>query len=104
MSNGRRYDGEKKLNVKKVLGVIIAIAVLIMIGFSIKMLLDPKQDTQISSKTYYFAAYSNSKWGVINSTGAEVIPFEYEEMIIVPNDEKDVFITTVDLDSSAGTY
>ncbi len=96
MKNGRRYNSERKLNMKKVFGVIIAIAVLVMIVISIKMLLDPKQEEKITAQTYYFSAYQNGKWGVINSTGAEVIPFEYEEMIIVPNSAKDVFITTVD--------
>ena len=30
-SRGRRYDDEPKLNLKKVIGVIVAIAVIIMI-------------------------------------------------------------------------
>ena len=63
MSSGRRYDDEKKLNVKKVIGVVIAIAVILMVGISIKRLLDPKKSTQISDVTYYFTAYSNRKMG-----------------------------------------
>ena len=98
MSSGRRYNNERKLNMKKVIGVIIALAVLVMIIISIKKLLDPKQAEQITGQTYYFSAYQNGKWGVINSTGTEVIPFEYEEMIIVPDSSKDIFITMTDVD------
>lgn len=66
MSSGRRYDRSRrgKLNMKKVFGVIIAIAVVIMIIISISKLLS--QDTekeQKASKEYYFAAYSKRKMG-----------------------------------------
>lgn len=104
MSNGRRYTEDRKLNMKKVVGVIIAIVVLIMVVISIKKLLDPRQEESISATTFYFSAYQNGKWGVINSAGKEIIPFDNEEMVIVPDKEKDVFITTTDVDVEKGTY
>ena len=105
MSSGRRYSDEgRKLNFKKVLGVIIAVAVIIMVIISIKKLLDPKTEQQIASNTYYFAAFQNGKWGVINQSATEIIPFTYDEMIIIPNNKKDVFITMTDVNMETGTY
>ena len=104
MSSGRRYNEERKLNMKKVVGVIIAVAVLIMVGLSIKRLLQPKTEEQLTTKLYYFSAYKNGKWGVINQSGNEVIPFIYDEMIIVPDSSKDIFITMPDVDLAGGKY
>ena len=104
MSSGRRYNDERKLNMKKVVGVIVALIVLVMIIVSMKMLLDPKKEKPITSQAYYFSAYHDGKWGVINSTGSEVIPFEYEEMIIVPDNQKDIFVAMTDVDLVAGTF
>lgn len=105
MGNGRRYNNEgKKLNIKKVIGVIIAIAVIVMIGISIKTLLDPKTEQTLTASTYYFTAYQNGKWGVINQSATEIVPFTYDEMIIVPDNTKDVFITTTDVNLENGTY
>lgn len=104
MSSGRRYDTEPKLNMKKVIGVIVAIIVIIMSIVSIKMLLEPKPEEETVAKTAYFSAYQNGKWGVINQVGSEIIPFTYDEMIIVPDSTKDVFITMSDIDFNQGTY
>ena len=41
MSRGKRYDGEQKLNWKKVFAVVIAIAVIIMFVVGIKKLMTP---------------------------------------------------------------
>ena len=82
MKSGKRYNEPRKLNMKKVVGVIIAIAVLIMVGLSIKRLLQPKTEEQLTTKLYYFSAYKNGKWGVINQSGSEVIPFIYESLTI----------------------
>lgn len=104
MSSGRRYNNERKLNMKKVVGVIIAIAVIIMIFISIKKLLEPKPQQETTGSVHYFTAYQNSKWGVINQAGIEVIPFVYDEMIIVPDSSKDIFITTTDVNMETGEY
>ena len=104
MSSGRRYNDERKLNMKKVIGVVIALAVLAMMIISISKLLEPKKEEELSTSTYYFTAYKNGKWGVISQTGSEIIPFEYTEMIIIPDKTKDVFITLTDVNTETGTY
>lgn len=104
MSRGRRYDSEPKLNLKKVFGVAIALLVLIMIIISIvKILKTDKDETHITSTTY-FPVYANGKWGVIDNSGNAVINTEYEEMVIVPNNKKAVFICTYDINDETGEY
>ena len=46
MSRGKRYEGEQKLNLKKVFAVIIAIAVIIMFIIGIKHLFNTKSTTE----------------------------------------------------------
>ena len=104
MSNGKRYDNEPKLNKKKVVGVFVAIAVMAMLIISIKTLLSPKKEENLVASTNYVVAYQNGKWGVINQAGTEVIPFTYEEMIIIPDKTKDVFITMTDIDINEGSF
>ena len=67
MSKGKRYDGEPKLNMKKVFAVFIAIAVIIMFVIGIKKLMTPSEKSeqkQVALK--YLPVYPNDKWGVIN--------------------------------------
>ena len=103
MSRGKRYE-EPKLNLKKVFAVIIAFVVLIMFIFMIRGLFarDGEQ-TRITSKDY-FAAFQNNKWGIIDSTGAVVIDPSYQEMMVVPNSKKDVFLCTFDVNYETGAY
>ena len=103
MAKGKRFD-EPKLNLKKVFGVIIAFVVLIMIITSIvKILKSGKEEGNIVG-TSYFPVYSNNKWGVIDNNGSPIISTEYDEMIIVPNEKKAVFICTYDINDSTGEY
>lgn len=90
---GRRYDNEPKLNIKKVIAVILVVAVIIMFVVTIKKLLN-SEDKEYTKNTAvsYFSVFTNNKWGVINSQGKTVIEPIYEEMIIVPNSKKAVFI------------
>ena len=102
-NKGRRYE-EPKLNIKKVIAVILAIVVLIMSIFVIKGIIDKsKEEGRITSKSY-FAAFKDNKWGVIDEAGNYVIDPSYAEMIVVPNSKNDVFICTYDVDYTAGTY
>lgn len=102
MSRGKRYDTEPKLNYQKVFAVFIAIAVIIMFIFIIKNVL--KEREKVTKDYEYFALYANNKWGVINQDGEEVIKPSYQEMIIIPNKEKDVFICTYNINEETGTY
>jgi len=68
-TRGRRYDNEPKLNLKKVVGVIIALAVIIMIIVSIVNIVK-KSDQTIEVKVYsYYTVYENGGFGVINNDG-----------------------------------
>ncbi len=103
-SRARRYDDEPKLNVKKVFGVIIAIAVIIMIVISIiNIVKSSSKKIEIKNNTYY-TAYENGKYGVINNEGEVVIEPEYDEMIIIPDNSRAMFICVYDIDDEAGTY
>lgn len=102
MSRGKRYDADAKLNYQKVFAVIIAIAVVIMFIFIIKNVL--KEREKVTKDYEYFALYANNKWGVINQDGEEIIRPSYQEMIVIPNKEKDVFLCTYDINEQTGTY
>lgn len=104
MSKGRRYEQEPKLNIKKVLAVLIAIAVVVMFVFIINGILSKGEDKgKIVSKSY-FTVFKDNKWGVIDSNGEIIIDPSYEEMIVIPNNKKDVFICTYDVNYETGDY
>lgn len=104
MSRGRRFDSEPKLNMTKVFGVIMAFVVIILIIVSIvKLLNQDKENGELSTQTY-FSIYDNEKWGIINHEGKIIIEPTYEEMIIVPNQTKDVFVTAYDINDETGEY
>lgn len=102
MARGKRYETEGKLNYKKVFAVIIAIAVIIMFIFIIKNVL--KERKEIIKDYEYFPLYSQNKWGVINQEGEEIIQPSYEEMIVIPDKMKDVFICMYDINEETGEY
>ena len=86
-SRGRRYE-EPKLNIKKVIAVILAIIVFIICIFIIKGLLTKDNETGKISSLSYFSSFKDNKWGVIDSFGNIVIDPSYQEMIIIPNSKK----------------
>ena len=105
MNRGRRYEAGGELNIKKVIAVIIAIAVIIMVIVGLSKILNtkPKDNEKIISIDY-FSVYTNGKWGVINSKGETIVEPTYEEMIQIPNKSKAVFICTYDVDYNTGKY
>ena len=108
MSNrlsGRRFNPEPKLNLKKVFATIMAVIVIIMIIISLKKLLTNSNDTNDTSTLItYFTIFEDNKWGVIDNKGNKIINNTYEEMIIIPNKNKDVFICTYDVDYDNETF
>ena len=104
MSRGRRYTKEKKLNIKKVVAVLIAIAVTVMFCYAIKKLVKVDNNTGTIVQTSYFPVYTNDKWGVIDSNGQVIIESNYDEMILIPNSKKDVFICVTNVDYNTGKY
>ena len=108
MSNrlsGRRFNPEPKLNMKKVFAIMIAIVVIIMMIVSFKKLLTNTNDTnETSTLITYIPTFENNKWGVIDNKGNKIIDNIYEEMIIIPNKNKGVFICTYNIDYNNETY
>lgn len=94
MGRGRRYDdGEPKLNMKKVFATLLVLAVIIMIIVLLFKL--PNIKKGVDSKNVansYISVYTDGKWGVINSKGDIIINPTYDEMVIVPDPTKAVFI------------
>lgn len=103
MSRGKRYSSEPKLNIKKVIAVILFIIVMLMFIIAVRKLVKPEDSNNISSKTY-FTLYSNDKWGVIDNNANTIIEPVYDEMIIIPNNKEDVFICTENVDYENGLY
>ena len=104
-SRGRRYDGEPKLNVKKVLAVLIILAVIVMcIVLIVKFATDDSSTETKTVANSYITVFSGNKWGVINSKGETIIQPTYDDMIIIPDPTKAVFIVQSDVNLEAGTY
>ena len=102
----RRYDDYSKLNVKKVIAVIVFVLVIVMFFIGIKFLLNNNSKStsgRIETLNYY-TAYDNGKWGVINSYGEMVVEASYDEMIVIPDSSKDVFICAYDINYADSTY
>jgi len=93
MSRGKRYE-EPKLNIKKVIAVIVAILVIIMFGIMINGILQKEKNTNTGSisSLSYFPIFKDNKWGVVDSNAKVVIEPSYHEMIIVPNNKHDIFL------------
>ena len=102
MSKGKRYETEGKLNYQKVFAVIIAIVVIVMFVLIIKNVLARR--SELNRDYEYFAVFSANKWGVINQDGETVINPSYQELIVIPDQTKDVFLCTYDINDETGTY
>jgi len=105
MSRGRRYDDTPKLNVKKVIATIVAIFVLIMFIISIKNLFTNTPMTKdVSIADTYFVVHEDSKWGIIDNKGTNIITPVYDEMIVIPDKNTDLFICTYDVNYDNETF
>ncbi len=104
-NRGRRYDGEPKLNIKKVLAVLIILAVIIMCVILIFKFATPNGNTETKIvANSYITVYSGDKWGVINSKGETIIQPTYDDMILIPDPTKAVFIVQANVNLETGTY
>ncbi len=104
MGKGRRYDGEPKLNKKKVVAAALVLAVLIMIIILMIKLPTVKRPQGKNVANSYLTVYTNDKWGVINSKGDTVIEAKYSEMVVIPDPTREVFICQENVDVQNGTY
>jgi len=103
-NGGRRYDDEPKLNYKKLVAVVIGLAVVIMMIVSIIKIINDDGVIKEPNGKNYFTIYSSNKWGVIDDEGNVVINPTYEEMIIIPNKENPIFICVYDVNDEKDTY
>ena len=106
MSRGKRYNGEQKLNIKKVIAVILTFAIIIGLIVGIVQILNADKNA-VDGKNIelnYFTMYSDGNWGVINSSGEVILKPVNEEMVLIPNKAKAVFICTYDVNYKDGTY
>lgn len=102
--NGKRFDNDG-LNLKKVFATILAIVIIILAIVSIVNLLkEDKKTTTMQVPTAYFTCKTGGRYGVIDSNGNTIIKPTYEEMIIIPNKSKPVFVVTYDVDYATGSY
>ena len=102
-NRGKRYENPK-LNLRKVLAVIVAIAVVIMFIFVIRGILTKGEEQDKITSKDYVAILKDNKWGVIDSSGNIVIDPSYGEMIIIPNSKNDVFLCVSDVNYETGEY
>ena len=104
---GKRYDSEPKLNKKKVFSVILGLIVVVMFCVTLSKLLEDSSNIASKSKeetNKYFSVYTDNRWGVINQKGDFIINPVYEEMLIVPDENKAIFAYTYDINYTDGTY
>ena len=105
MGRGKRYDGEQKLNLKKVFAVLIAVAVIIMFFLGIGKLFNNDGVAQEKAVALrYFPLYTNEKWGIIDSKGNTIIQPVYDEYIVIPDNSKPIFICTFNVNYEEGAY
>lgn len=104
--SGRRFDNEPKLNMKKVFATIVAIAVIVMVIVSMINLFkkDKNNENEMIIPKRYFTIFESGKYGVIDGTGNIILNSIYDEMIIIPNSEKPLFISVYDTNPDTGTY
>ena len=106
MSRGKRYDDEPKLNIKKVIATILVLLVLIM-GIIMIVKFAKNKDKKVEAMNIpisYKTVYTKNKWGVINSKGEYVISPTYDDMILIPDEAKPLFICQKNVELENETY
>ena len=104
MGRGKRYDNKPKLNIKKVIAVIVAFILIIMFVIALKSLLSSESSASKLVSTTYFIVNKDSKWGVIDNNAKTIIYPTYEDAILIPNNKQPIFICTYDVNYEDGTY
>ena len=104
MNKGKRYSGEERLNYKKVVAALIALFVIIMFILIIKDLIKEAKNTKNTVAVDYYALYANNKWGIVGTNGDTVIEPMYQEMPIVINKTRDIFLIVYDVNDKTEEY
>ncbi len=109
MSRVARYQEQKpKLNLRKVFGVILVFLILAGLVFGIVYAINGIQIYQVKRSTlkHYFVSFEEStqKYGVIDAAGEVVLENKYDELILIPDQEKDLFLVIENVNYDEGTY
>lgn len=106
MSRGKRYNGEEKLNIKKVSAVAVTIIVIILLIVGLVQILKADKNTFATKNVElnYLPLFTNGNWGVINSSGEIIVEPANSEMVLIPNKAKPVFICTYEVNYVDGTF
>lgn len=108
MSNNKGKNKKTKtsenLDFKKIaILVVVLLAVIIVVLVIRRNIILGNKEKQEESRGYY-ASFKDNKWGVIDSTGATIIDPSYQELIVIPNEKKDVFLCTYNVNYETGEY
>lgn len=105
---GRRFKKKKrKLNMKKVVLVILIPFILIGLYFGYTSIIKKIQNYQVKrvqTITYLAHVDKSGKWGVINSQGEKIVENKWDDMVVIPRKDKDVFIVTEVEEYEKGKY
>lgn len=82
----------------------MAFAVVIMFIIGIRTLLTTNTNEKTTSISSYYPVFTNEKWGVIDEKGNIIIEPNFEEMITIPNKNKDIFICIENVNYEENTY
>lgn len=82
----------------------MAFAVVIMFIIGIRTLLTTNTNEKTTSISSYYPVFTNEKWGVIDGLGTIIIEPKYDEMITIPNSNKDIFICVENVNYEENTY
>ena len=106
MNRGKRYDGEQKLNIKKVIITIVIFIAIILLILGISFLKNKRMTSKQTKNVAisYISVYKDGKFGVINSKGEDVIKSEYDNVLLIPDPTEDVFLYMEDVDLTNKTY
>ncbi len=104
MSKGQRFDETPKLNIKKVIATLLILALIIVAIYFITHPVKKTVEVTKNVSNSYILVYMDGKWGVLNSKGENILTPSYENMIIIPNNTKPVFLITQNVNYEDGTY
>lgn len=79
------------------------VIIMAMIGLT-KLIAGGSRTDKKTVASGYFAVYTEGKWGVINEKGEIIIKPEYEEAIIIPDNTKDLFLCTYEVNYAENIY
>ncbi len=95
--SGKRFKSTKqKLNIKRVILVIILPILIFIISYGVTKIFETLRVYKVkrTNPIMYFSSYlkETSKWGVIDTNGNTILDNIYNNMVIIPNNKYGLFI------------